>query len=60
MTRLAWRGGGVLLLLIGCVWILQGFALVPGTFMYGDPVWSVVGLAFALAGAAVVLGSVLT
>jgi hypothetical protein len=55
MGRFAWMAAGTALVLIGIIWILQGLSLFPGTFMFGDPVWSLVGLATALAGAAVLL-----
>jgi hypothetical protein len=30
--------------LVGIVWALQGFGVLPGSFMTGDPVWLVAGL----------------
>jgi hypothetical protein len=48
---------GVLLLLIGLVWIGQGFGLVKGSFMTGNMMWAWIGIAVAIVGAAVaVLG----
>ena len=43
---------GVLLLLIGCVWILQGINILPGSFMTGQMQWAVYGAIAALVGAA--------
>jgi hypothetical protein len=43
---------GVLLLLIGCVWILQGVGILPGSFMTGQMQWAVYGAIAALVGAA--------
>ncbi|HXG25300.1 MAG TPA: hypothetical protein VNL94_00390 [Candidatus Binatia bacterium] len=37
--------------LVGLVWTLQGAGLLPGSFMTGDPLWLVIGLAL-IAGAA--------
>jgi len=34
---------GVLMVLGGGVWILQGINLLPGSFMTGDPRWAVRG-----------------
>lgn len=31
---------GVLLILGGLVWILQGLNVLPGSFMTGDPRWA--------------------
>ena len=41
---------GVLMVLGGGVWILQGVNLLPGSFMTGDPRWAVRGLVLALLG----------
>jgi hypothetical protein len=35
--------GGVLLVLIGCVWLLQGVGLLPGSFMTGQTKWAIYG-----------------
>ena len=37
-------GIGMLLLLVGVIWILQGLNVLPGSFMTGDPFWALVGL----------------
>ena len=43
------------MLLIGCIWILQGINVLPGSFMTGDIKWAVFASAIlALAGAALV------
>jgi hypothetical protein len=36
-------GGGVLLHLLGTIWILQGMNVLGGSRMTGDPFWAVVG-----------------
>jgi hypothetical protein len=41
---------GVLLVLAGGVWILQGLDLLPGTFMRGDPQWIINGTITVLIG----------
>ena len=35
--------GGVLLVLMGGVWILQGINVLPGSFMTGQTRWAVYG-----------------
>jgi hypothetical protein len=42
------------MLLVGCIWILQGVNVLPGSFMTGDIKWAVFGFILALAGAALV------
>jgi len=34
---------GVLCLLVGCVWFLQGINVLPGSFMTGQIKWAVYG-----------------
>jgi hypothetical protein len=34
---------GILLLFVGCVWILQGINVLPGSFMTGQTKWAVIG-----------------
>ncbi len=34
---------GVLLVLAGAVWFLQGINILPGSFMTGDPQWAING-----------------
>jgi hypothetical protein len=43
---------GVLLLLIGAVWIGQGLGYIKGSFMTGAMQWFWIGLACAIAGLA--------
>ncbi|HVD00890.1 MAG TPA: hypothetical protein VNG93_07060 [Candidatus Dormibacteraeota bacterium] len=42
---------GVLLLLVGLVWIGQGLGYIKGSFMTGDLRWFRIGLACTVAGA---------
>ncbi|MEO6458425.1 MAG: hypothetical protein ABIO92_09175 [Chloroflexia bacterium] len=37
-------GIGLLMLLVGAIWILQGVNILPGSIMTGDPFWAVMGL----------------
>ena len=41
---------GVLLLLVGGVWILQGINVLPGSFMTGQTKWAIYGALTAVAG----------
>jgi hypothetical protein len=42
---------GVLLLLLGLVWIGQGLGYIKGSFMTGEMLWFWIGLACAVVGA---------
>lgn len=46
---------GVLLVLTGLVWTLQGFNVMGGSAMSGKTMWAVVGPVVAVAGLALVL-----
>jgi LPXTG-motif cell wall-anchored protein len=41
---------GVLFLLMGCVWFLQGINIIPGSFMTGQTKWAVIGGLLLVAG----------
>lgn len=41
---------GLVLIVIGVVWMGQGLNLIPGSFMTGDPKWFVIGAICTLAG----------
>jgi TRAP-type mannitol/chloroaromatic compound transport system permease small subunit len=42
---------GVLLILAGATWILQGVNILPGSFMTGNPQWAINGAVTVLFGA---------
>ena len=46
---------GVLLVLIGGVWVLQGVGLLPGSFMSGQIEWAVYGGIAATGGVVLLL-----
>jgi hypothetical protein len=50
--RIVFRIVGLLLVIVGCVWFLQGINILPGSFMTGQTRWAVFG------GIAVVVGIV--
>lgn len=35
---------GIILVLIGIVWLLQGINILPGSFMSGKPLYAVLGV----------------
>ena len=41
--RIALNVVGVLFLLVGFVWILQGINILPGSFMTGQTKWAIYG-----------------
>ena len=45
---------GVLLGLTGVVWILQGFNVLPGSFMTGQMMWAYIGIAVSMIGSVVI------
>ncbi len=48
---------GLLLIVVGVIWILQGINVLPGSFMSGRPGYAVLGLVVTLAGLVIVLRS---
>jgi hypothetical protein len=48
--RIALNVLGVLMLLMGCVWFLQGINVIPGSFMTGQTKWAVYGGLLLVAG----------
>lgn len=46
---------GVLLVLVGAVWILQGINILPGSFMTGQTKWAVYGAIALVAGIALLV-----
>ena len=46
---------GVLLVMVGVLWTLQGLGVVGGSVMSGVTVWAVIGPVVALVGLALVL-----
>ncbi|KRF26448.1 MULTISPECIES: hypothetical protein [unclassified Phycicoccus] len=50
-------GIGILLVLVGLLWTLQGLDIVGGSGMSGVPIWAVIGPFVALIGIVVALGA---
>ncbi len=52
--RWAWLILGVLAILVGIVWTLQGLNILKGSGMSGNPMWAVIGPILAIIGLALV------
>jgi hypothetical protein len=50
--KIALRVIGILLILAGGVWFLQGINVLPGSFMTGQIQWAIYGALAAIAGIA--------
>ena len=50
LMRIALNVSGVLCLLVGSVWILQGINILPGSFMTGQTKWAIYGGLLVVAG----------
>jgi hypothetical protein len=48
--RIVLNVSGVLCLLVGCVWVLQGINILPGSFMTGQTKWAIYGGLLVVAG----------
>ena len=48
---------GVLCVLSGCVWFLQGINIIPGSFMTGQTKWAVYGGLLLVAGIGVLIAA---
>ena len=48
-------GVGVLLDLLGSIWMLQGMNVLPGSFMTGQPFWAGAGAVAVIVGMGLVL-----
>lgn len=48
---------GVLLLISGGVWFLQGIGILPGSFMTGSSKWAIIGGICLVAGIALLLSA---
>jgi hypothetical protein len=47
---------GILLALLGAVWIGQGVGLIKGSFMTGQAMWAWIGAGCLIVGAALIVG----
>jgi len=54
---LARRIIGIILVVIGGVWIAQGSGALHGSFMTGEGIWTAIGVVAVLFGAALLIGT---
>ncbi|HEX6346027.1 hypothetical protein [Umezawaea sp.] len=47
---------GVVLVLLGSVWTLQGLNVIKGSFMTGQQLWTAIGLLSVIAGLTLAVG----
>jgi len=55
--RIALYTAGVLCILVGGVWFLQGVNVIPGSFMTGQTKWAVYGAVIVVIGVAFVIAA---
>ena len=55
--RIALRIVGVILIVFGCVWFLQGVNVLPGSFMTGQIRWAVYGAVAVAVGVSLLLAA---
>ena len=55
--RIVLKIAGILLVIVGCVWFLQGINVLPGSFMTGQIRWAVYGGIAVLVGIVVLLAA---
>jgi len=55
--RIALNVLGILCLLVGSVWILQGINILPGSFMTGQTKWAIYGGILVVAGIALLVSA---
>lgn len=55
--RIASTISGVVLVLVGCIWFLQGINVLPGSFMTGQIKWAIYGVIAAIAGIALIVSA---
>ncbi|MEC3975156.1 hypothetical protein [Amycolatopsis sp. H20-H5] len=48
---------GVVLALIGAVWVLQGIGVITGSFMTGQKLWFLIGLVAFLVGVVLIVAT---
>jgi uncharacterized membrane protein HdeD (DUF308 family) len=48
---------GIVLVVVGAVWIAQGSGALGGSFMTGEAVWTVIGVIAGLLGIALLIGA---
>jgi hypothetical protein len=60
VRKALFMGVGVLLVVVGAVWFLQGVGVLPGSVMTGVTIWAIIGPLVAVAGAGLVVAGLRT
>jgi hypothetical protein len=60
LRRIVLIAAGVLLILVGVVWMLQGLGTIGGSAMSGKTQWALIGPIVALIGAGVAIAGIRT
>ena len=55
--RIVSRILGILLVILGCIWFLQGVNVLPGSFMTGQIKWAYYGGIAAIAGVGLIVAA---
>ncbi len=48
---------GIVMIVFGAIWFLQGVGALPGSFMTGSRFWAIVGSLVGLVGIALLIGA---
>jgi hypothetical protein len=57
MNRILRNVAGIPCILVGCIWILQGINVLPGSFMTGQVKWAVYGGLLLIVGIGVLISA---
>jgi hypothetical protein len=57
MNRILRNVAGIVCVLVGCIWFLQGINVLPGSFMTGQTKWAVYGGLLVIVGASVLISA---
>ncbi len=55
--RIGWNIAGILMILFGAIWFLQGINILPGSFMTGQIRWAVYGGITVVVGVALIVAA---
>ena len=55
MTKMVLNVAGVIAILLGTLWFLQGINVLPGSFMTGQPRWAAYGALMFVLGVLIVV-----
>ena len=55
--RIAFYVAGAVCVVLGCVWLLQGINVLPGSFMTGQMKWAIYGAVMIVVGIGLVIAA---